>query len=153
MNRRFTPDHIITVADMPDRYRLITRVEAAGQFGRSPATLARWIADGRLPTVRIVRRVLIRESTFRDYLDASNPDQPIADPVNLAPVIDRYLTMNHAAELLGIHRNTVAKLVRSGDLTSVTFGHFRYVTVRSLIALIDSHTMPATTGPLSWGLV
>lgn len=149
MNRRFTTSHIITAADLPEQYRLLTRAEAAQLFQRSQSTLSAWVGDGRLPVVRIGRRVQIRLSTFRDYLDALNPHTAQPEPDNLATVIDRYLTINGTAELLGIHRNTVSLLIRDGGLASVPFGRNRYVPVRALTDLIDSCTTPATTGPLA----
>ena len=149
MNRRFTTSLVITAADLPDQYRLLSRAEAAHLFQRSQSTVAIWIADGRLPIVRVGRRVQIRLSTFRAYLDALNPHSPLPDRPDLAPVLDRYLTINDTAELLGIHRNTVSLLVRDGALDCVPFGRNRYVPIPSLIDFIDRNTTPATTGPLA----
>lgn len=149
MNRRFTTSHIITAADLPDQYRLLTRAEASQLFQRSQSTLSAWIGDGRLPVVRIGRRVQIRASTFGDYLDALNPHSKLQARPELALVLDRYLTINDTAELLGIHRNTVSLLIRDGALNGVPFGRNRFVPVRALIDLIDNNSTPATSGPLA----
>jgi len=56
-----------TVA-LPD---LLTLTEAADAARVTVKTISRWIADGRLPIVRMGRRVLIRRDTFAAFVDAT----------------------------------------------------------------------------------
>jgi len=53
---------------LPD---LLTLSEAADAARVKAKTISRWIADGRLPVVRMGRRVLIRRDTLVAFVDAT----------------------------------------------------------------------------------
>lgn len=140
---------LITAADLPDEYILLSMPEAAKSFQRSTATLAVWLKSGKLPTVRIGRRVLVRRSTLGSYLDALDPRRQPTPRADLSPIARGYLPFNEAATVLGISRNMLTVLSRDGRIKSAKFVNSRYVPVSALADFIDSNAIPATTGPLA----
>lgn len=145
-----TYTHLVTPADLPDHYTLLRRPEAAAYFHRATKTLDRWIADGLMPCVRVGPRVLIRRSTVAAYLDALNPEAPSRHhPDEPLPSGEAYISLNNAAAVLGLHRNTVDALTQAGDLPRMRFGRSRVVPVAALGEFIDAHAVAATTGPLA----
>lgn len=66
------------------------------------------------------------------------PSDPAAPPVIGVPV-------NEAARQLGCSRETVYRLLRSGELRSYTLGRTRRVTVESIEAVAASTTDAAST--------
>ncbi|WP_019157764.1 helix-turn-helix domain-containing protein [Brevibacterium senegalense] len=145
-----THTRLVKPSDLPDRYTLLRRPEAAAHFHRATKTLDRWIADGAMPCIRIGPRVLIRRSTVTAYLDALNPEAPAhRGEATAMPTGEVYISLNNAAAVLGLHRNTVDELTRSGDLPRLRFGRSRVIPVAALADLIDTHAVPATVGPLA----
>lgn len=145
-----TSTRLITPAELPDRYALLRRSEAAALFHRSTKTLDEWIKAGRLPVVRIGARVLIRRSAVAAYLDALNPEHSArAEPAAAGPAAGAYISLNHAAGVLGIHRNTLDALTITGDLPRLRFGRSRVLPLEAVTSYIDAQSEPATTGPLA----
>ena len=65
------------------------------------------------------------------------------------PPGEAYISLNNAAAVLGLHRNTVDELTRAGDLPRMRFGRSRVLPVASLGGFIDAHAVAATDGPLA----
>jgi excisionase family DNA binding protein len=51
------------------------------------------------------------------------------------------LTVNEAAELLGVSRGCIYNILRSGQVDSFTIGRARRIRPESLTAYVDAHTV------------
>lgn len=149
-----TPSVPFTPFLIPDHLVLLDRLTAAERARCHVTTLDRWIAAGRLPTVRLgERRVLVRAAALEALAEATATGTAPATPVHRLPAGAR-VTRQEAAHWLRIGTTTLdawAHPYAVPPLRLVPARMGRRLTYRAadIAALIDAHSCPATSGPLA----
>lgn len=139
---------------IPEHLVLLDRLSAAERARCHVATLDRWIAAGRLPTVRLgERRVLLRASALEALAEATATG--ITPPQTAEPLpVGARVTRQEAATWLRIGTTTLDTwaqpyAVPPLRLTPARMGRRLTYRAADLAALIDATSSPATSGPLA----
>lgn len=139
---------------IPEHLVLLDRLSAAERSRCHVATLDRWIAAGRLPTVRLgERRVLLRASALEALAEATATGiTPPLPPQSLPP--SARVTRQEAAQWLNVGTTTLDTWARPYAvpplrLTPARMGRRLTYRAADIAAMIDANSCPATSGPLA----
>lgn len=139
---------------IPEHLVLLDRLSAAERARCHVLTLDRWIAAGRLPTVRLgERRVVLRASAIEALAQASATGITPPAPAETIPAGAR-VTRHEAMHWLTVSESTLKRWDNPSatpPLRLIPERMGRRLTYRAgdIAALIDANSYPATTGPLA----
>lgn len=133
--------HTLTISPT---YELLSRVEAAEYLRLDITTISRMITAGRLPTVRLGCRVLLRREALAAYLHPAHPvtHTPAPDP-------EAIITRPEAIRVLKISPSHFDSLAKEHGLTPLYAGRSVRFRLAEVLAFIDACSTPATIGPLA----